>query len=241
MQYESETRVESAVVPGVGLWVRRMSFGRRLELTRRVQEAAKKLAFLAAGQTDQGSEAESALLAAEIDREYLRWGLARIEGLEIDGAPANPESLIEAGPEALVGEALRAVRREAGLNEDERKKLRVAFHFLLGSQTGWNCDECRRLGLEVRRRCGWLDKRERGEERVVWVSRRANGRGERVSTSECPVSMVSGESRAALEEWLAQRRIGGSADPREVPARTLDAWVTLDVEREAMEANSDGG
>ncbi len=121
MRYESEEIVESAAFPGARLVVRRMSFGRRLELTRRIHELASKLAFLAAGDRAQSDEAETALVAAEIDREYLRWGLARVEGLEIDGEPATPESLIDAGPEELFREALRAVRRESGLSETERK------------------------------------------------------------------------------------------------------------------------
>ena len=82
---------------------------------------AKKLAFHSAAKEGERDEAEAALLAAEIDREYLRWGLARVDGLEIDGEAATPASLREAGPETLVREALRAVRREAGLSEDERK------------------------------------------------------------------------------------------------------------------------
>ena len=121
MEYASQVEVESRAFPGVRLTVRRMSFGRRLELTRQVQELAKKLAFLAAGEKDAASEAEQALLGAEVDRAYLRWGLAGVEGIDIDGMAATAESLIAAGPEALVREALEAVRREAGLSADERK------------------------------------------------------------------------------------------------------------------------
>jgi hypothetical protein len=51
----------------------------------------------------------------------VKWGLAGIEGLEIDSKPATPESLIERGPEELVREVLAAIRREAGLSEDEKK------------------------------------------------------------------------------------------------------------------------
>jgi hypothetical protein len=120
MQYESRVEVESKACPGVRLTVRRMSFGRRLELTKRVQNLAKKLAFLAAD-PDAASEAEQAVLGAEIDGEYLRWGLAKVDGLEIDGEPATVESLIEAGPEPLVRVALATVRREAGLSDGERK------------------------------------------------------------------------------------------------------------------------
>jgi hypothetical protein len=65
--------------------------------------------------------AQVALLAAEIDAIHLRWGLESISGLEIDGAAATAESLLAAGPEELVAEILAAIRREAGLDEDERK------------------------------------------------------------------------------------------------------------------------
>jgi len=64
---------------------------------------------------------EAALLAGEIDRIYLRWGLRRVTGLEIDGEEVTAERLLEKGPEELVQEVLRAVRREAGLSEAERK------------------------------------------------------------------------------------------------------------------------
>ena len=95
--------------------------------------------------------------------------------------------------------------------------------------------------MEARRRCGWLSEDERGEERVVWVSRHGNGRGERISTSECPVSVISGESRAALEEWAAVRRLGSAGELTAKPARTVDAWLTLDTERAALEEKNDGG
>jgi hypothetical protein len=39
----------------------------------------------------------------------------------VDGSIAGPELLAEAGPEELFREALAAVRRETGLNEEERK------------------------------------------------------------------------------------------------------------------------
>lgn len=121
MEYESQVETPSRAAPGVRFRVRRMSFGRRLELTRRLQEQAKRLAFLSAAESGEGVEAERALLGAEIDREYLRWGLAGLDGLAIDGEAATVESLIEAGPEELVREALEAVKREAGLSEKERK------------------------------------------------------------------------------------------------------------------------
>lgn len=121
MTYASAIDVESQVAPGVRLRVRRMSFGRRMELTRRLHELLAKLEFLRAGEGSSAEAAESALVGGEIDREYLRWGLAGVEGLEIDGRPASAEDLIESGPEELVDEALRIVREQAGLTEAERK------------------------------------------------------------------------------------------------------------------------
>jgi hypothetical protein len=64
-----------------------------------------------------------ALLAGEVDREYLRWGLAELEGLDIDGTTATPETLFAGGPEELVREIVDEIRQQAGLTENERKNL----------------------------------------------------------------------------------------------------------------------
>lgn len=121
MNYESTVTVESETLDGVRFSIRRMSFGRRLELTRQVQHLLGRLEFAAAGEQGTAEQAEAALLSGEIDRKYLRWGLQEIEGLVIDGEAATPELLVEKGPESLLGEVLAAIRREAGLDEDERK------------------------------------------------------------------------------------------------------------------------
>ena len=121
MNYESTVTLESAKCPGVRFTVRRMSFGRRLELTRKVKERLARLEFLSAGESGGTDEAEAALLTGEIDREYGTGGLAGLEGLDIDGEEATPQTLMEKGPEPLVAEVLEAIYREAGLSEDERK------------------------------------------------------------------------------------------------------------------------
>ncbi len=120
MQYESTVSVESASCPGVRFSVNRMSFGRRLELLRRVRELAGKAEFLEAGD-DPREKIEATLLVGEIDRLYLLWGLAGIEGLEVDGRAATPEVVVEAGPEPLCREILAAIKAEAGLSEEEQK------------------------------------------------------------------------------------------------------------------------
>lgn len=120
MEYTSEVTVESKAAPGVRLVLRRMSFARRVELLRRIRELARRAEFLAAGE-DAGEQMDAALLRAEIDRVYVNWGVKRVEGLAVDGAPATAESLAEAGPEELFREALEAVKRQCGLSEEERK------------------------------------------------------------------------------------------------------------------------
>ena len=120
MEYQSKVTVESQSHPGVRFTLHRMSFGRRVELLRRVRELAGRAEFLEAG-NDPREKIEATLLVAEIDRLYLLWGLAGIEGLEVDGQRATPELLLEAGPEELCREALAAVKSEAGLSEEEQK------------------------------------------------------------------------------------------------------------------------
>lgn len=118
--WSSTNVVASSVSPGVEFVVGRMTFGRRLELMRRVRELAARLEFFEAGR-EASNEMEASLLGGEIDRLYLLWGIEEIRGLEIDGAVATPGSLIERGPEDLFHEALEAVKAECGLTENERK------------------------------------------------------------------------------------------------------------------------
>lgn len=121
MNYESVVELESEVRPGVRYQVSRMSFSRRLELMRRIQAKAAEAKFAAAAPDSPQDEADAALASAEIDLEYLRWGLAGVSGLSIDGEEATTEVLIERGPEELVSEALRLVLAATGLSEGERK------------------------------------------------------------------------------------------------------------------------
>ena len=118
--YTSETVVDSGAVPGVRFTIAKMSFGRRVELMRRVRELARRTEFLAASE-DLNDKMDAALLQAEIERVYVRWGVKKVSGLAVDGVVAGPDLLAEAGPEALFREALAAVRRETGLSEEERK------------------------------------------------------------------------------------------------------------------------
>jgi hypothetical protein len=121
MDYSSSYTLESKTLPGVHVRLRRMSFGRRLELARALRQALEQMdQVLAAGESEIAA-AERATVAAEADAACLRWAVAEVQGLEIDGQPATVESLLASGPEELVCEVLSAVRAELGLNEEERK------------------------------------------------------------------------------------------------------------------------
>jgi len=105
---------------GVRYGIARLTFGRRLELARRIREIGRKAEFLAAG-TDAREKLEAVVVGAEVDRAYLQWGLLAVEGLTIDGEAATPESLVDKGPLELAAEILASVKSECGLSEAERK------------------------------------------------------------------------------------------------------------------------
>lgn len=121
MDYQSSVWKESVEAEGVRYRMRCISFGRRLELMKRVGDSLARLEFLQAGDPTAESTAEATLLGGSIDREFLEWGLEEVEGLVIDGEQVTPAALIASGPESVVQEALRAVRSAVGLSENERK------------------------------------------------------------------------------------------------------------------------
>jgi hypothetical protein len=118
--WESRVWFEAEAMDGVRYEIVRVSFGRRIELARRIREIGRKMEYLEAG-NDARETLEATVLAAEIDRAYLEWGLIAVEGLEIDGAAATPETLINQGPVELAMEILRRIKSECGMTEDERK------------------------------------------------------------------------------------------------------------------------
>jgi len=120
MTYESIALVPSQKAPGVTYSIARMSFGRRMDLARRIRDLAKRIEFLEAGEKPE-DKMDASILRAEIDRLYVEWGLKAISGLIVDGAEATPLTLLEHGPEPLVREALQFIRSEIELSEEERK------------------------------------------------------------------------------------------------------------------------
>src|ERR1700689_1372978 len=120
LQYESVVSIESKAVLGVRFVIHRISFGRRMELSRRVRELSRRAEFLEAG-PEMHEKIEASILAQEIDAMYLSWGLLSIEGLMIDGEPATAARLLEKGPENLTREIVGAIKEQCGLSEPERK------------------------------------------------------------------------------------------------------------------------
>jgi hypothetical protein len=114
-----------------------------------------------------------------------------------------------------------------------KKKLIVAFHFLRldtpgAGQAGWKCEQCRRQGLEIRRRCGFLPEAQRGASRAVWVRGRA-------IAEECPKSLVTAASVEFLEKFFAWKFSGRYGE--ELTAREADAFLILEKEWRAEQIN----
>src|SRR5580704_15171095 len=74
LQYESVVSIDSTALPGVRFVIHRISFGRRMELSRRVRELSQRAEYLGAG-TELHEKIEANILAQEMDAMYLRWGL----------------------------------------------------------------------------------------------------------------------------------------------------------------------
>lgn len=103
----------------------------------------------------------------------------------------------------------------------------MAFHFRYSNPAAWRCADCRRDGLEARRRCGRVGAA--GEPRVVWARKT-------VSTTMCPRSVITGESAAWVEEFHAWKRFGWP-DPRTLEAREAEAMLVLEREWMAEETS----
>ena len=120
LHYDSVVVIDSKVAPGVKFAIHRVSFGRRMELSRRVREISRKAEFLQAS-ADLHEKIEANILAQEIDAMYLQWGLVRVDGFIIDGEPATAAQLLDKGPEDLAREVVIAIKEQCGLSEAERK------------------------------------------------------------------------------------------------------------------------
>ena len=118
--YQSAHWISSETFPGVRYLINQMSLGRKIELTRQIREIGSKVEFLEAS-GDPREQLQAAALVGEIEGTYILWGLAAVEGLDIDGESATPSTLLSKGPFSLAMEILRCIKSECGLTETERK------------------------------------------------------------------------------------------------------------------------
>jgi hypothetical protein len=112
-----------------------------------------------------------------------------------------------------------------------KKKLIVALHFQFSNQAGWECATCRKAGLEMKRRCGWIPQALAAPERVVWARNNA-------ATTVCPKSFITAQSMAWLEEYLVRRKLG-QRGIEGLGARAVEAFLVL--EQELAEAAGGSG
>lgn len=111
-----------------------------------------------------------------------------------------------------------------------KKKLVVAFHFQFANQAGWNCDSCRKAGLEITRRCGWLPDAILTKPRTIWARRG-------VGTDVCPRSFVTAQSLTWIEEFLVWRELKIWSNT-ELTAKQVEAFFILQAELAAMRAET---
>jgi hypothetical protein len=114
-----------------------------------------------------------------------------------------------------------------------KKKLIVALHFQFSNQSGWECATCRKAGLEMKRRCGWIPRALETPERIIWARSKA-------STTICPKSFIAAQSLAWIEEYLVRRKLGqkGTGDQE---ARKVDAFLILEQELAEINGASHAG
>jgi hypothetical protein len=79
---------------------------------------------------------------------------------------------------------------------------------------------CRKSGLEIKRRCGWLNTPVESNGPLVWVRKQ-------VALRTCPKSYISSDSLALVEEFLVRRKLGGM-DFERLSARQVEAFVILE-------------
>jgi hypothetical protein len=61
-----------------------------------------------------------------------------------------------------------------------------------------------------------------------------------LALSECPVSFLGGERVSFIEDFLAHVAAGSGGDPRQWPARRVDAFLVLYTEMKKLEREEHG-
>jgi len=113
-----------------------------------------------------------------------------------------------------------------------KNKLIVALHFQFSNQAGWECGACRKSGLEMKRRCGWIPAALDTPVRVVWANSHA-------ATNVCPKAFITAESMAWVEEYLIRRKLGQRGIER-LGARDVEAFLILEHQLGKIEGRGGG-
>jgi len=74
----------------------------------------------------------------------------------------------------------------------------------------------------MKRRCGWMPEALKTPERIVWARNDS-------ATSICPVSFVTAQSMAWIEDYLVRRKLGGRGIDG-LDAREVEAFLILEDE-----------
>lgn len=134
-EYTSTRRVNSVEFPGVSFVLRKMTEERRISLRQKQAEGLDKIAKIAremAAIQREPEEVRDRQKLAELSDQWdfiqreeispitLKWGLASMEGLSVDGRPATIDNYRE-WPSALFDEVLNMIAIEIGLNGAEEK------------------------------------------------------------------------------------------------------------------------
>jgi hypothetical protein len=152
MKYSSTLTVESLAFPGVSFVLRKMTEKRRTDFRLRtadtvdkIQSINKEAAMLAERFAHAPDELDTAtkfhieklnnditaLIQAELNPEYVRWGLAYIKDLELeDGSDAireikTADQLIDDGPPELFEEICASIITASNMSEEELKNFKL--------------------------------------------------------------------------------------------------------------------
>ena len=94
--------------------------------------------------------------------------------------------------------------------------------------------------MERQRRCGWLGLASESNAGPGWVSRLGRPGEPRVSSEACPVNSVTGDSKAFVEIFWAEKRLGARGPVGDLPARTVDALLVLEREMTLIKEGARG-
>ena len=74
---------------------------------------------------------------------------------------------------------------------------------------------------------------------LVWVSPISNEGQPRLTLRQCPVSTITGQSAAFVQDFMMHRIVGDTSAAAEWPARRVDAFAVLQNEQRAMRNMTD--